>query len=169
MYPHSLPPETRLMRRRTHQLVYMRPVVPDVCPWPMRFQCCPTLDLAALLAAPAVFSAEAADRACQPLSQDRVDSLGWWGCRAQQLFPWVRYCRHRLCPHPDETNAPAHSRTGNWTPPTLDIVTRKNKPGPAAGSPTQPPQSMPAVQEFLRAANVVRQANAPPHAGETPN
>jgi hypothetical protein len=99
------------MRRRTHQLAYMRPVVPDVCPWPMRFQCCPTLDLAASLAAPAVFSAEAADRACQPLSQDRVDRLGWWGCRTQQLFPWVRYCRHRLCPHPDETNAPAHART----------------------------------------------------------
>jgi hypothetical protein len=56
-----------------------------------------------------------------------------------------------------------------WTPPTLDIVTRKNKPGPAAGSRTQPPRSMPAVREFLRAANVVRQANAPPHAGETPN
>ena len=26
------------MRRRPHQLAYVQPVVPDVCPWPMRFQ-----------------------------------------------------------------------------------------------------------------------------------
>jgi hypothetical protein len=38
------------MRRRAHQFAYMRPVVPDFCPWPMRFQRCPTLDLAASLA-----------------------------------------------------------------------------------------------------------------------
>ncbi len=38
------------MRRRAHQLAYVRPVVPDVCPLPMRFQCCPTPDLAASLA-----------------------------------------------------------------------------------------------------------------------
>jgi hypothetical protein len=25
------------MRRRAHQFAYMRPLVPDVCPWPMRF------------------------------------------------------------------------------------------------------------------------------------
>ncbi len=49
------------MRRRAHQLAYVRRVVPDVCPWLLRFQCCPTLDLAA----PAAFSAEAAGRASQ--------------------------------------------------------------------------------------------------------
>src|SRR5690349_13164865 len=56
MYLHSLPPKARLMRRRVHQLASVRPVVPDVCPWPMRFQCCPTQDLAATLGAPAVFT-----------------------------------------------------------------------------------------------------------------
>jgi hypothetical protein len=37
----------------------------------MRFQCCPTLDLTASLAAPAAFGAQAADGALS-LSQDRA-------------------------------------------------------------------------------------------------
>jgi hypothetical protein len=56
-------------------------LVPDACPWPMRFQCCPTLDLGA----PAVFSAEPAE----PVSPFARSSL----------------------PQPDETNATAHART----------------------------------------------------------
>jgi hypothetical protein len=36
-------------------------------------------------------------RSVSALPQDRVDSRGWRGCRTQQLSPWVRYCRHRLC------------------------------------------------------------------------
>ena len=47
MYPHSLPPEAQVMRRRVHDHACVWPVVPDVCPWPMRFQCCPALDLTA--------------------------------------------------------------------------------------------------------------------------
>jgi hypothetical protein len=70
MYPHFLPTQTRLMRRRAHQLAYVRPAVPDVYPWPMRFQCCPTLDLAASLAAPAAFSAQAAGGARQPFRKN---------------------------------------------------------------------------------------------------
>jgi hypothetical protein len=31
MYPHSLPPETRVMRRRVHNLACVWPVVPEVC------------------------------------------------------------------------------------------------------------------------------------------
>jgi hypothetical protein len=71
----SLPPQARLMRRRAHQLAYVRPVVPDVCPRPLRFQCCPTLDLTASLAAPAAFGAQAAGGARQPFRKIALAAL----------------------------------------------------------------------------------------------
>ena len=130
------------MRRRAHQLAYMRPVVPDVCPWPMRFQCCPTLDLAASLAAPAVFSAEAADRACQPLSQDRVGSALAGGDAAPNSY--FHGCATAAIVSARTRTKPMHLLTPEleiWTPPTLDIVDEKNKRwGRTAGSPTQPPR-----------------------------
>jgi hypothetical protein len=47
MHPHYLPPQTRLMRQRAHQLAYTQPAAPDACPWPVPFRCRPTLHLAA--------------------------------------------------------------------------------------------------------------------------
>jgi hypothetical protein len=66
MHPHYLPPQTRLMRRGTHQLAHMRPVVPDVCPWPLRFQYCPTPAPGSVAGRTGTVHAEAADGACQP-------------------------------------------------------------------------------------------------------
>jgi hypothetical protein len=63
------------MRRRAHQFAYMRPLVPDVCPWPMRFQCCPTLDLAAAMAAPAVLAQRPPTEPASPFRKIALTAL----------------------------------------------------------------------------------------------
>jgi hypothetical protein len=93
------------MRRRAHQLAYVRPVVPDVCPRPMRFPCCPTLDLTATLAAAAAFGAQAAGGARQPFRKIALAALAggdaapnsyFHGCRSSSserrcvTRPWAR-------------------------------------------------------------------------------
>src|SRR6185312_297221 len=79
--------------------------------------CLPLADALPVLPRPgpdgtASISAEAAGRASQPFAS-RVGGLGWQDAVPPQLFPWVRYYRHRLCRSRTKTNAPAHTRTGN--------------------------------------------------------
>ena len=67
------------MRRRAHQLAYVRPPCAGNLPLADALPVLPAPDLAASLPAPAAFSAQAAGRASQPFASGRVDGLGWQG------------------------------------------------------------------------------------------
>jgi hypothetical protein len=63
------------MRRRAHQLEYVRPVVPDVCPWPMRASSAANLGPGGVAGGTSNIHAEAAGRARQPLRKIALTAL----------------------------------------------------------------------------------------------